>query len=130
MDTQETYIKTGNAARMLGVTGTRICHMISEGLIERAAKDKHGHWWMPKAEIERLAEAGMGQFRRYSDVEPDGTVNITDAARALGVSRQRVHQLIAEGATFPGAFQREGVRGTWRIPIPELQAEIGRRRRK
>jgi len=97
------------AAVVRGVDPSALRHAIRRGRLE-AIRGERG--WL-------ITSAALRKYDRLQGPKPDGFITASEAARRLGRSRQRVHQMIAAGQ-LPARRTKEG-----RVLIPESAVQNG-----
>ena len=99
-----------DAAKQRGVDPSALRHAIRRGRLE-AIKGDRG--WL-------ITPGALRKYDRLQGPRPEGFITASEAARRLGRSRQRVHQMIAAGQ-LPARRTKEG-----RVLIPESAVSNGK----
>ena len=99
------------AAAVRGVDPSALRHAIRRERLD-ATKDEQGHWLITRAALNR--------YDRLQGPRPEGFITAAEAARRIGRSRQRVHQMIAAGQ-LPARRTKEG-----RVLVPESAVSNGK----
>ena len=105
LSTPTKYISVPEAAIELGLSVSRILRLCQHGLIQGAWK--RNHKWAIPSPVVRL------------DVRPDGCVSLEEAAKELGVGRQRLWKL----CTLNHIQGAHLVLGRWAIPSPVVRLD-------
>jgi excisionase family DNA binding protein len=98
------------AAKHRGVDPSALRHAIRRGRLEATRGDKG---WL-------VTITALRRYDRLQGPRPEGFITASEAARRLGRSRQRVHQMIAAGQ-LPARRTKEG-----RVLIPESAVKNGK----
>lgn len=107
------YVTLTDAARMLGISKGRVSQLVKRGVISAERERGGKSLLIPLSEVERRirTKPGNGNPSFVSEREgesleraPDGYLTMPEAVRRLGVSRQRVQQLIACGKLEGGRY--------------------------
>jgi predicted DNA-binding transcriptional regulator AlpA len=94
-DDDEHFVSQRATADMLGVTPAAVVGHLKRGRLPNARKAGH-HWRIQRTDVElHMASRAM----------PDGHIGTKEAAAILGVSRPRVHKLVADERKFPKRLQ-------------------------
>ena len=113
-DVPDGFVPSGEAARMLGVTSSRVSALIADGMLDGK---KVGGRYVVSEESLAARLAGDGAEREPRRVESvGGYMSLTEAAAALGISKGRLSTLVKEG-TVSAVKEGKGVL----VPISEVE---------
>lgn len=105
------YMKLTDAAKALGISKGRMSTLVKSMAVETVKEGKYT--LVPTSEVERMrgARRGRGNPRftapregEHLEAAPAGYIQVKEAAALLGVSRQRVHQLLESGRLEGGRY--------------------------
>ena len=96
-DMPDGYMTAGDAADVLGVDVSRISALVQSGHLDG---ERFGGWWgVTRESVEaRAAGEGIGAPSKGAEAEEvGGYMKLTDAAKALGISKGRLSILVRDG---------------------------------
>lgn len=105
------YLSLSDAARLYGVRPATLSQWVAGGEV---GADLYDGRWMVRIVNGALEFKGRIPF---TPIPPEGYYPIAEAAKKLGVSRQRVHALVQAGR-FPGVVRSRGPEGRIGMWIP------------
>ena len=105
------------ASKLLGVSAPTVYRALRKGQFPNS--HKLGRWLIPISDLTYFRKDPMGRPPETRKASNGEYVRQTEAAKMLGVSRQRVSQLLDEGA-FPLAVQM-GSKEVWVIPKADVE---------
>lgn len=114
-DVPEGFVSSGEAAKALGVSPSRVSALVADGLLDGKM---HGGRYVVEREslLSRILGEQPSGRKRAEAMEVGGYMSLTDAADALGISKGRMSTLVKNGTV---SAIREG--HSVLVPISEVE---------